>query len=48
MLGGAITPGQAVGGAVVLLGLALAGRYGTQGADVVVGRPHSQQTIGRR
>jgi drug/metabolite transporter (DMT)-like permease len=55
LLGEAITPAQAVGGAVVLLGLALAGRDDTQAADVVavaswpeVGHPHSQQTIGRR
>jgi hypothetical protein len=65
-LGEAITLAQAVGGAVVLLGLPLPGRDDTQAADLVaeaamsvcaksirtswpdLGRPHSEQTIGRR
>ena len=51
LLGEAITPAQAVGGALVLLGLALAGRT----TDVVAeaswpdaGRPRTEQTIGGR
>ncbi len=54
LLGEAIAPAQAVGGAVVLLGLALAGRDDSRLADVVAAswpdtladRPHSEQTIG--
>lgn len=57
LVGEAITPVQAVGGAVVLLGLALAGRDDTGSADVVAELswpetlselPASEQTIGLR
>ena len=57
LLGEAITPVQSVGVAVVLLGLALAGRDDTGPADAVVAvswpdtltdLPHSEQTIGLR
>ncbi len=60
LLGEAITPAQAIGGGLVLLGLALAGRE-TRGPADVVGhaswpdagpagrqRPHSKQAIGIR
>jgi drug/metabolite transporter (DMT)-like permease len=51
LLGEAITSAQAVGGALVLLGLALAGRTTDVVADASwpdAGRPRSEQTIGYR
>lgn len=60
LLGEAITPAQAMGGAVVLLGLALAGREDRRPADVIAGAswpdagpvtmdgPRSEEAVGIR